>query len=70
MNNCKVYKNKIFEDDMEVVAEGYKNILNHKRRSKTIDKNKKYFEAVDLQSKDSLRGGLKKGSDYHYDRSY
>jgi hypothetical protein len=70
MNICKVYKNKIFDDDMEVIAEGYKNILTHKRRSKPIDKNKKYFEAVELQDKDSLRGGLKKGSDYHYDRSY
>ena len=68
---CKVYKTKIFDDDMEVIAEGSKNILTHKRRAKPMeDKNKEYFEAVELQAKDSLRGGLKKGSGYHYDRKF
>jgi hypothetical protein len=68
---CKVYKSKIFDDDIEVIAEGSKNILTYKRRSKPVeDRNKEYFEAVELQAKDSLRGGLKKGSGYHYDRNF
>ena len=69
--SSKVYKYKLFDGDNEVIADGAKNILTHKRvRKSVIDKDEKYFEAVELQSKDSLRGGLMKNSGYHYDRKY
>ena len=52
--SCKVYKTRLFEDDMEVVSEGSKNILSHKRRSKKPEDNM-YFETKKVCTKPTVR---------------
>jgi hypothetical protein len=49
--SCKVYKTRLFEDDMEVVSEGSKNILTYKRRPKKPEDKNMYFEATKKETK-------------------
>ncbi len=56
---------------LEATSEICAGLDNQRTRRKTRDPNADYFEAVRAQSLDAgKRGGLVKGSGYHYDRGF
>ena len=68
MSSKKIY---LHEDDLEVIRDGEKNILSHKRVSKKSNKYEEYEKAVEEHKKEcGVTGGFKKGSKMHYDRQF
>jgi hypothetical protein len=74
-NTVKTAKQLRAEKELRELLESSSEIcagLNGTRaRRKTKDRNAEYFEAVAAQEFDAgVKGGLVKGSGYHYDRQY
>jgi hypothetical protein len=64
-------ENYLDEDDLEIIRDGSKNIIHHKRVSKKTNKYEKYYKAIEDHKKEcGVTGGFKKGSKMHYDRYY